>query len=277
MSQGTTLARASNEPHSGRTPIHCRIARSLDTAPKRSAIRQPQHVIALGKKSIMAANPDHYAENPEPGERPEAGRRPSRPDYAPPAAPAACPACGQATRGELSCQFCGQVLFLKRGLPLATIGLRFGGYVLEGILFVFTVGIGWLVWALFLFPQGQTPAKQLLQMRVVRIGEQRPAQFWRMFLREFIAKPVVVILACFTFFILYLWLFWDRNRQELWDKLASTLVVSDRQGLLRPPQRQDSTRSRTAAGDAWPRSGAAPFDLGPRGGPPEAGPRASGD
>ncbi|MER5223820.1 hypothetical protein [Streptomyces flaveus] len=41
------------------------------------------------------------------------------------------------------------------------------------------------------------------------------------------AKPVVAILATPTFSILYLWLFWDRNRQELWGKLASTLVVSD--------------------------------------------------
>ncbi|MDX3275272.1 RDD family protein [Streptomyces scabiei] len=132
---------------------------------------------------------------------------------------------------------------------MATIGLRFGGYLLEGVLIVFTVGIGWLIWALFLFPQGQTPAKQLLQMRVVHIAEPGTARFWRMSFREFIAKPIVSLLATFTFLIPYFWLFWDRNRQELWDKLASTLVVKDRQGLLHPSQRQDSA---TAAGsDAW--------------------------
>jgi uncharacterized RDD family membrane protein YckC len=221
----------------------------------------------------MAENPDRNVETPKADERPERVPLTSWPDYAPPPAPAACPACGQATTGELSCQFCGQVLFLPKELPLSTIGLRFGGYLLEGVLFVFTAGIGWLVWALFLFPQGQTPAKQLLQMRVVHIGEPRTARFWRMFFREFIAKPVVAILATLTFFILYLWLFWDRNRQELWDKLASTLVVSDRQGLLRPPQRQDSIRSRT---DTFPQWGSPP-DEGPRGGGPESGSRTSGE
>ncbi|GAA2656900.1 hypothetical protein GCM10010307_71020 [Streptomyces vastus] len=190
----------------------------------------------------MVENPDRYTKNPKGDEQPEQVQWPSQTDFAPPPAPAACPACGQVTSGELSCQFCGQALFLPKGLPLSTIGLRFGGYLLEGVLFVFTAGIGWLIWALFLFPQGQTPAKQLLQMRVVHIGEQHTARFWRMFLREFIAKPVIAILATATFFILYLWLFWDRNRQELWDKLASTLVVSDRQGLLRPPPRPDSAQ-----------------------------------
>ncbi|MFI7399057.1 RDD family protein [Streptomyces sp. NPDC049541] len=208
----------------------------------------------------MVENPDRDIEDRNTDKQPEPVQWPSRPGYAPPPAPAACSACGQAATGELSCQFCGQVLFLPKGLPLSTIGLRFGGYLLEGVLLVFTAGIGWLIWALFLFPQGQTPAKQLLQMRVVHIGEPRTAQFWRMFFREFIAKPIVAILATFTFFILYFWLFWDRNRQELWDKLASTLVVSDRQGLLRPVQRQDSATATVE--DGWPHRGAPPEPRG---------------
>ncbi|MFF3328364.1 RDD family protein [Streptomyces sp. NPDC002888] len=139
---------------------------------------------------------------------------------------------------------------------MATIGLRFGGYLLESVLIVCTVGIGWLIWALFLFPQGQTPAKQLLQMRIVHIAEPRTARFWRMFFRTFIAMPIVSVLATFTFLIPYFWLFWDRNRQELWDKLASTLVVKDRQGLLHPSQRQGKA---TAVGsDAWSHRGRPP-------------------
>ncbi|KAB1978810.1 RDD family protein [Streptomyces triticiradicis] len=212
----------------------------------------------LGERSTMPENPDRYIEIRKADERPEPVQWPSRPGYAPPTplAPAACPACGKAATGELSYQFCGQVFFLPKGLPLATIGLRFDGYLLEGVLIVFTFGIGWPIWALFLFPQGQTPAKQLLQMRLVHIAEPCTARFWRISFREFIAKPIISVLAIFAFLILYFWLFWDRNRQELRDKLASTPVVKDQQGLLHPSQHQESAAA--VGSDAWSHRGAPP-------------------
>jgi uncharacterized RDD family membrane protein YckC len=52
--------------------------------------------------------------------------------------------------------------------------------------------------------------------------------------REIIAKTIIGFLAAITFLIPYFWLLWDRNRQELWDKMATTLVVSDREDRLQP-------------------------------------------
>ena len=38
----------------------------------------------------------------------------------------------------------------------------------------------------------------------------------------------------FPLTVLYLWLLWDGERQELWDKMADTVVVNDPQDLLDP-------------------------------------------
>lgn len=179
------------------------------------------------------------AEPPPAGPRPAprwAQRGPaSARAYAPASAPTVCPVCRGPVEGELTCQFCGQVLVLPPGIRLSTVGLRFGGYLLENLLIVCTLYIGWLIWAFLVFPRGQTPAKQLLHMRVIYIPEARAARWWRMFFREFIAKGIIGLLAAVTLLIPYFWLLWDRNRQELWDKMATTLVVTDREDRLRPP------------------------------------------
>ncbi|QIY53177.1 RDD family protein [Streptomyces sp. RPA4-5] len=74
----------------------------------------------------------------------------------------------------------------------------------------------------------------MLHLRVIYIPEARAARWWRMFFREFIAKGIIGLLAAVTLLIPYFWLLWDRNRQELWDKMATTLVVTDPTDRLRP-------------------------------------------
>lgn len=125
---------------------------------------------------------------------------------------------------------------LPPGLTLSTAGKRFGAFLLETLLFAVTLGIGWLVWALIVFGRGQTPAKQLLDMRVMHHGEQRAASWGRMFLREIVAKQIIGFVAAVTLIgvILYLWLLWDKNRQQVWDKIVDTVVVDDPTGVLTP-------------------------------------------
>ncbi|WP_413253711.1 RDD family protein [Streptomyces pseudovenezuelae] len=147
-----------------------------------------------------------------------------------------CPTCGQVAAGDVSCQFCGQALILPPGILLSTVGRRFGGYLLEFVLVICTLGLGWLIWAFMIFGGGQTPAKQVLHMRVISIQQARAAGWWRMFFREFIAKTLIAFVS--VFLIPYFWLLWDRNRQELWDKMATTLVVSDPTDQLRPHSRE---------------------------------------
>ncbi|MDQ6697220.1 MAG: hypothetical protein M3Z46_07150, partial [Actinomycetota bacterium] len=42
------------------------------------------------------------------------------------------------------------------GAPRSSVGKRFGGYLLEGLLLVVTLGLGWLIWSLIVWNKGQT-------------------------------------------------------------------------------------------------------------------------
>lgn len=156
------------------------------------------------------------------------------PSYAP-ARP--CPSCGREWGGGISCQFCDQVEGLPSGVHLSSPAKRFGGYVLEALLTVLTLGIGWLVWAFVVFGRGQTPAKQVLNMRVVTLRTGERATWGRMFVREIVAKPLVALVSAVTLGIANFWLIWDNRNQELWDKVAGTIVVNDpNKQLLPAPQ-----------------------------------------
>jgi uncharacterized RDD family membrane protein YckC len=50
---------------------------------------------------------------------------------------------------------------------LASIAQRFGGSLLGILLRSVTFQVGYLVWSIVLWQQGQTPTKKILQMRVV--------------------------------------------------------------------------------------------------------------
>lgn len=138
-----------------------------------------------------------------------------------------CGTCSRERGAGIACQFCGHVEGLPASVHLSSPGKRFGGYLLEGVLTVFTLGVGWLVWALIVFSRGQTPAKQLLGMRVVRIRTGTRATWGTMFLREVIAKWLIGVLSVFTLGIVNFWLVWDKSNQELWDKVVGTVVVDD--------------------------------------------------
>lgn len=148
-----------------------------------------------------------------------------------------CPACGRGWGAGVACQFCEQVDGFPDGVRLATVGRRFGGYLLEFVLLVVTLVIGWLIWSLIVWGRGQTPGKQLLGMRCVNLATSRRASWGRMFLREFIGKGIVMtVISLITFglgpLILNFMLMWTKKRQELWDKIADTIVIHDPQRVL---------------------------------------------
>lgn len=143
-----------------------------------------------------------------------------------------CQNCGRNFGSGRSCQFCKQVEGLPTGITIASPARRLGGYMLEPLLIVLTLVIGWFIWALVIFDQGQTPAKQLLGMRVVNLGTGTAAGFGRMLLREIVAKPVIGILGAIAVvgILANFWLVWDKDTQELWDKIVDTVVVNDSAG-----------------------------------------------
>jgi uncharacterized RDD family membrane protein YckC len=151
------------------------------------------------------------------------------PQYpAPSYAPArVCPSCGRDFGAGMSCQFCAQVSGLPNGVRLSSAGKRFGGYLLEAVLFVVTLALGWFIWSLIVWKDGQTPAKKVLGMKVLKLQTGSTATWGNMFLREIVGKILGSIVGSITFGITTFMLLWDKNRQEIWDKIAGTIVIDD--------------------------------------------------
>ena len=90
------------------------------------------------------------------------------------------------------------------------------------------MAVGWLVWSLVVWRRGQTPAKQVLGMRVLKLRTASTATWGTMFLREVVGKFIGWVTNVFTLSVLSFMLLWDKNHQEVWDKVAGTIVVDDR-------------------------------------------------
>ena len=119
-------------------------------------------------------------------------------------------------------------LALPQGVASASPWMRLGAYLLESILIVVTLGIGWLIWAAMIAGTGQTPAKRLLGLRVIGCDTLRPVGFGKMFwVRGILAGIVASFAIAITFGILLLMPFWDKRNQNMWDKISNTYVVTD--------------------------------------------------
>lgn len=124
---------------------------------------------------------------------------------------------------------------------LASRGQRFGALLLELLLAVVTLVIGWLIWSLIVYSRGQSPAKQVLKMRVVRLESHRAAGWGWMALRDLVLKAAVIFFLAGVFLLGIVWaivngivlLNNDRN-QTVWDKMLKTVVISDPHNLYKP-------------------------------------------
>lgn len=101
----------------------------------------------------------------------------------------------------------GLSIYGVAGLPsaprLVSAGGRFRAFLLDSLLVVVTLGVGWLVWTLISWSSGQTRAKQILKMVVVDATAGHPLNWGHMFWREFIIRGLGVgILSGFTFGLL---------------------------------------------------------------------------
>jgi uncharacterized RDD family membrane protein YckC len=124
------------------------------------------------------------------------------------------------------------------GVTVSSAGRRLGAYALDVLLVIVTLVIGWLIWSLIVWSKSQTPGKQLLKMKTVTINTGERASYGTMALRECVGKWLIWYMligaVCgIATFVLSFMLLWDRDRQELWDKIASTIVVDDPQNVLR--------------------------------------------
>ena len=78
--------------------------------------------------------------------------------------------------------------------PKASIQHRLGGKAVDAAMYLVTFGIGWWIWSLVIWGQGQTPGKQIVKLRVFNKVNQRPVTLGHMALREFILPLSLTVL-----------------------------------------------------------------------------------
>jgi uncharacterized RDD family membrane protein YckC len=111
---------------------------------------------------------------------------------------------------------------------LVSPGGRFGALLLDILLAVVTLGIGYLIWSLIVWSDGQTPAKQLLGHVVADAQTGAPADWGRMFMREFVIRFLLFgLISTITFGVFAIvdaCLVFGDDRRTLHDKMAGTIV-----------------------------------------------------
>lgn len=111
---------------------------------------------------------------------------------------------------------------------------RLGAYVLDCVLAVLTLGIGWMIWALVVWGEGQTPAKKILKLRTMNADTGTPASWGHMGLREFLVPLTVGIASLATSGIAYIaWIvveivfYFNKGNRTLRDLWVKTAVINE--------------------------------------------------
>ena len=108
-------------------------------------------------------------------------------------------------------------------------GIRLGSWLLDALLGLVTLYVGWLIWALFTAEEGQTPAKRLLGLRVIREDRQEPASLlWMFFVRGIFGGLVAWVASLFTLGIILFMPLWDSKNRNIWDIASGCVVIRER-------------------------------------------------
>ncbi len=118
----------------------------------------------------------------------------------------------------------------------ASLGKRIEALVLTPLLFVVTLGIGWLIWSVFEWRNGRTPSYRLLGLRIVRLSDERPIRLGRSLARAGICGllviPTIVVCClvglCFAFGASPPDGLVHDPRTAPWDYLTATKVMDER-------------------------------------------------
>ncbi len=141
-----------------------------------------------------------------------------------------------------------------RVLRRATPQHRLGGYALDVALATVTLGIGWVIWSLVIWGSGQTPAKQILKMRIYNATNAKVASWGQVAIRQFVipfsfyivfiifdaastrsssygGSSLLGVIGMFIYFGYLvtdaLWIFKGGASQRLVDVWAKTIVVNE--------------------------------------------------
>ena len=106
-------------------------------------------------------------------------------------------------------------------------GVRFGALLLDSLLFVVTCGLGWLIWSIILWQQSTSPAKKMLNLKIVDINTGAPASMVQMLLREGLGKIVLSAITGIVGIVSAILILVVPSRQGVWDYISKTTVVRE--------------------------------------------------
>jgi uncharacterized RDD family membrane protein YckC len=126
-------------------------------------------------------------------------------------------------------------------MRFASFQHRLGAYALDMALAFVTLGIGWLIWSLVVWGEGQTPGKKILKIRVYAADTQRQATWGHMAVREFllllaigIASGVINLftivlgtIGIIAWYVLEIVWYFTKGQRTLRDTLVKTLVINE--------------------------------------------------
>jgi hypothetical protein len=118
-------------------------------------------------------------------------------------------------------------LVLPQGIQPRSIGRVVAAYAVAALLFILTLGIGYIMWSLVVWSDGQTPAQRLFGLRCWRPESSRPASRGQMALRQAIGLLLNGEMLLGVFITLN-----DRARTSVGDYLIGTVVVYDPHDVL---------------------------------------------
>ena len=113
---------------------------------------------------------------------------------------------------------------------------RLGALALDVVLLVFTFVIGWLVWALILWNEGQTPAKKILKLRTYSFESGTVATWGHMSVREFLIPLAVYIptsipyigwALSIAYIVLEIVFYFTKGQRSFTDHWAKTAVINE--------------------------------------------------
>jgi hypothetical protein len=120
--------------------------------------------------------------------------------------------------------------------PDASLGKRMEALALAPLLFLVTLGVGWLIWCVLEWRNGRTPSYRLLGLRVVRTADEQPVRLARSFARSCICFLLVIPTTVICCIIGVSFVFGASAPEDLlrrprtapWDRLTGTKVVDER-------------------------------------------------
>lgn len=135
-----------------------------------------------------------------------------------------------------------QPTIATRSMRMASSQHRIASLALDTVLIFLTLGIGWLIWSLFTWKDGQSPAKKILKIQVFDAQSHQPVTWGHMAIYELLFGMAVAMVCSFinfltfglfgsfAYFVIWVtdfcWYWKDGKKRTIRDNIVKVIVVN---------------------------------------------------